>query len=261
MHANFLLLSVVDFSIIGSSPSPGMFARQNPGTDSKGKSKGKGKGKGNGKGNGNEKDIILGASAPDPRPADQAAKGKGKHKGKGTGKGKSESREATQSKEDQASRPDPKGPNVAPGNWKDNAYDAIPIVQHARPSDDYVAAYVQGTSDIPTFRVEWITSTGTTKRGVQVSPNRFKDTHLWSTPNENADFWSPCHDGQHSVTLTPGDDDCCRMCPNTDAEELILCSWCNSWAHYRCTYAVGPRRACASHFKVCWLGTSASINH
>ena len=40
------------------------------------------------------------------------------------------------------------------------------------------------------------------------------------------------------------------MCPNTDADELIPCAWCTSWAHYRCTYAVGPGRACASHFKV-----------
>ena len=40
------------------------------------------------------------------------------------------------------------------------------------------------------------------------------------------------------------------MCPNTDAEELTPCAWCNSWAHYRCTYAVGPGRACASHFRV-----------
>ena len=40
------------------------------------------------------------------------------------------------------------------------------------------------------------------------------------------------------------------MCRDTDAEELIPCAWCNSWAHYRCTYAVGPGRACASHFKV-----------
>ena len=64
------------------------------------------------------------------------------------------------------------------------------------------------------------------------------------------EFWEPCKQDQDYFTLTPGDDDCCRMCPNTDAEELVPCAWRNSWAHYRCTYAVGPGRACASHFKV-----------
>ena len=64
------------------------------------------------------------------------------------------------------------------------------------------------------------------------------------------EFWEPCKQGEGYATLTPGEDDCCRMCPNTDADELLPCVWCNSWAHYRCTYAVGPGRACAAHFKV-----------
>ena len=73
---------------------------------------------------------------------------------------------------------------------------------------------------------------------------------MWKTPDQDAEFWEPCKQGYDYLTLTPGDDDCCRMCPDTDAEELIPCAWCNSWAHYRCTCAVGPGRACASHFKV-----------
>ena len=87
-------------------------------------------------------------------------------------------------------------------------------------------------------------------RSTLVSPNRFGDPNLWKTPEENPDFWKPCKLDQGYATLSPGEDDCCRMCPNTDAEELIPCVWCKSWAHYRCTYAVGPGRACASHFKV-----------
>ena len=63
-------------------------------------------------------------------------------------------------------------------------------------------------------------------------------------------FWEPCKQGAGYATLAPGEDDYCRMCPNTDADELLPCVWCNSWAHYRCTYAVGPGRACASHFKI-----------
>ena len=42
--------------------------------------------------------------------------------------------------------------------------------------------------------------------------------------DEDAEFWKPCYDGHQYVTLTPGDDDCCRVCPNTDAEELIPCA-------------------------------------
>ena len=139
---------------------------------------------------------------------------------------------------------------MVPPTWKDKEYDDIPIVQDARPADHYVEAYVQGTSDIPTFRVVWITSMGTLSRSNMVSPNRFGDSKLWKTPDEEPGFWEPCKLDQGYATLSPGEDDCCRMCPNTDAEELIPCAWCNSWAHYRCTYAVGPGRACASHFKV-----------
>ena len=116
--------------------------------------------------------------------------------------------------------------------------------------DNDVAAYVQGTSEIPTFRVVWMTSLDTTPRANQVSPSRFGEPSLWTTPEQDPDFWNPCKDGEGYVTLTPDDQDCCRMCPNADADELIPCTWCNGWAHYRCTYAVGPGRACASHFKV-----------
>ena len=63
-----------------------------------------------------------------------------------------------------------------------------------------------------------MTSLGTTQRTTQASPNRFGDPNLWKTPDQNADFWSPCKDGDNYVTLTPDDDDCCRMCPNTDAD-------------------------------------------
>ena len=80
--------------------------------------------------------------------------------------------------------------------------------------------------------------------------NRLADPKLWKTPDQDPEFWNPCKDGDNYVTLTPDDDDCCRMCPNKDADELIPRAWCNGWAHYRCTYAIGPGRACASHFKV-----------
>ena len=175
-------------------------------------------------------------------------KGKGKTKGNNKGKGKGD-QDDTPSREDQ-SKYDPKGPSEVPPTWRDKEYDDIPIVQKARPEDHYVEAYLQGTSDIPTFRVIWITSMGTTARSKLVSPNRFGDPKLWKTPDEDPEFWEPCRLDQGYATLTPGEDDCCRMCPNTDADELIPCAWCNSWAHYRCTYAVGPGRACASHFKV-----------
>ena len=39
------------------------------------------------------------------------------------------------------------------------------------------------------------------------------DPNLWKTPDQNSEFWSPCKDGDDYVTLTPDDDDCCRMCP------------------------------------------------
>ena len=123
--------------------------------------------------------------------ASPTGKGNSTDEGKSTGKGKSESRDEPHSREDKPSRSDPKGPNRVPESWKNKTYDEIPIVQSARPSDDCVAAYVQGAGDIPTFRVVWITSEGATKREVQVSPNKFKDNNHWSTPMEQPDFWSP----------------------------------------------------------------------
>ena len=175
-----------------------------------------------------------------------SSKGKGKGQRKGKGKG---DQDDTPSREDR-SKHDPIGPSVVPSVWKDKEYDDIPIVQDARPAEHYVEAYLQGTTDIPTFRVVWITSMGTMPRSKVVSPNRFGESKLWKTPDEDPEFWKPCKHDQGYVTLSPGEDDCCRMCPNTDADELIPCAWCNSWAHYRCTYAIGPGRACASHFKV-----------
>ena len=99
------------------------------------------------------------------------SKGKGKGQTKGKGKG---DQDDTPSREDR-SKHDPIGPCVVPLVWKDKEYDDIPIVQDARPAEHYVEAYLQGTSDIPTFRVVWITSMGTTSRSKVVSPNRFGD--------------------------------------------------------------------------------------
>ena len=111
---------------IGASRFPGWEtvarpARFNLTMDSKGKGKGKG------------------GSAP-PKSKGGSAKPKGKGKSKGAGKGKKSDRDETQSREDKASRPDPKGPNMVPETWKTKEYDDIPIVQDACPSDHHVAA-------------------------------------------------------------------------------------------------------------------------
>ena len=85
-----------------------------------------------------------------PPPDKGIGKGKSntpKGKGKGKGKGKKSDRDETQSREDKASKPDPKGPNMVPQTWKDRDYEDIPIIQEARPTDHHVAAYVQGVSD------------------------------------------------------------------------------------------------------------------
>ena len=177
-------------------------------------------------------------------------KGKGKGQGKGQGKGKGKGKRDDTPSRDDKTKFDPKGPNVVPSAWKDKEYDDIPIVQDAKPADHYVEAYLQGATEIPTFRVVWITSMGTMGRPKRISPNRFGEFKLWKTPAEEPEFWEPCKQGAEYATLTPEENDCCRMRPNTDADELLPCVWCNSWAHYRCTYAVGPGRACASHFKV-----------
>ena len=142
---------------IGSNHWPGWGATAVPArfyltTDptKKGKSKGKSKGKGGGSGR-----SGSGFSNDPQSKSIKPPKGKGRSRGRG--KGKSD-RDETQSREDRAARPDPKGPNTVPQCWKDRDYEDIQIVQNARLHDNDVAAYVQGTSEIPTFRVVWMTS-------------------------------------------------------------------------------------------------------
>ena len=148
---------------IGTNRFPGWEAIARPARFDLNKGKGKGGGSG-GKGKSKSRE-------------------KKKGKGKGKGKGKKSDRDETPSREDKSFKPDPKGPNVVPKGWKDRDYEEIPIVQEARPSDHHVAAYVQGVSDIPTFRVAWITSMGIMRRTPKVSPNKFGDARLWKTPD------------------------------------------------------------------------------
>ena len=71
------------------------------------------------------------------------------------------------------------------------------------------------------------------------------------------EFWSVCQptvspqDGSTVyLTLSPGDESRCRLCPSARSNELVPCCWCESWVHWRCSYTVKSGRACASHFHV-----------
>ena len=170
MYCEFKGCTIMVFGKIAKTP---IGTNRFPGWDSIAKPArsymGKGKGKGSGKSLGPEK-----------------GKGKGQGKGQGKGKGKGK-REDTPSRDDKT-KVDPKGPNVVPPAWKDKEYDDIPIVQDAKPADHYVEAYLQGATEIPTFRVVWITSMGTMARPKPISPNRFGEFKLWKTPAEEPDF-------------------------------------------------------------------------
>ena len=52
------------------------------------------------------------------------------------------------------------------------------------------------------------------------------------------------------LTLSPGKETRCRLCPSARSNELVPCCWCESWVHWRCSYTVKSGRACASHFHV-----------
>ena len=229
---------------IGSNKFPGWdsivrSARFGPNAQTKGKGKGRGKDKGRGR-------SRSGSGTPR-----SASKPKGKGRGKGRGKSKKSDRDDTQSREDKNSKLDPQGPNMVPLTWKDKDYEEFRL--YKKPAHLVIMwrlMYRERVRFPPLEKVSWITSKDILPRTVQVSPNKFGEVRLWKTPAQEPEFWEPCKQDHGYRTLTPGDEDCCRMCPDTDADELIPCAWCNSWAHYRCTYAVGPGRACASHFKV-----------
>ena len=130
---------------IGANRFPGWETMARPARFDLTKGKGKGKSttpppdKGRGKGKSNAPPDKGRGKGKSNAPPD-------KGKGKGKDKGKKSDRDETQSREDKASKPDPKGPNMAPETWKDRDYEDIPIVQGACPSDHHVAAYVQGVS-------------------------------------------------------------------------------------------------------------------
>ena len=85
--------------------------------------------------------------------------------------------------------------------------------------------------------------------------NKAGDPRLWDPTD--TDFWSVCHQTEPSqgdsisyLTLSPGENTRCRLCPSARASELVPCCWCESWVHWRCSYTTKSGRACASHFHV-----------
>ena len=92
-------------------------------------------------------------------------------------------------------------------------------------------------------------------RRTRVLENKAGDSRLWDPTDK--EFWAVCQhvippqdDSISYLTLAPGSETRCRLCPSARSYELIPCCWCDSWVHWRCSYTVKTGRACVSHFHV-----------
>ena len=147
------------------------------------------------------------------------------------------------------------GPATLPEAWRDKSAEEL-VMSGSIESNPGRATmvYKQGPNGIPIFRRSWVISDAPIRK-TRVRENKAGDSRFWDPTD--SEFWSMCQpaeppqDGSISyLTLSPGDESRCRLCPSARSNELVPCCWCDSWVHWRCSYTVKSGRACASHFHV-----------
>ena len=186
-------------------------------------------------------------------------RGKGGSKGKGSGrKGKKPVKVIGTPEGEDVERVGRRyfpGPATLPEVWREKKPEELIM---SGPIDENpgraTMAFKQGPNGIPIFKRTWLVSDAPV-RANRVLENKAGDPRLWDPTD--ADFWSVCHqtevgqgDSISYLTLSPGEDTRCRLCPSARASELVPCCWCDSWIHWRCSYSTKSGRACASHFHV-----------
>ena len=186
-------------------------------------------------------------------------KGKGDPKGKGSGKkGKKPAKVIGTPEGEEVERVGKRyfpGPATLPEAWRDKKPEELVM---SGPIDENpgraTMAFKQGPNGIPIFRRTWLISDAPV-RGRRVLENKAGDPRLWDP--KDTEFWSVCQQVPRAedepisyLTLSPGENTRCRLCPSARSNELVPCCWCESWVHWRCSYTVKSGRACASHFHV-----------
>ena len=128
------------------------------------------------------------------------------------------------------------------------------VQMHEKKPENATMAFKHGSHGNPIFGRAWIISDAPDRR-TRVLDNQVGDPRLWDPSDE--EFWSLCRTGEpeeqalnKNRVLIPREDMRCTLCPQARSQELIPCCWCDSWVHWRCSYAVKSGRACASHFDV-----------
>ena len=186
-------------------------------------------------------------------------KGKGDSKGKGSGKkGKKPAKVIGTPEVEDIDRVGKRyfpGPATLPEAWRERKPEELVM---SGPIDENpgraTMAFKQGPNGIPIFKRSWLISDAPV-RARRVLENKAGDPRLWDPTD--TEFWSVCQhvvppqDGSISyLTLSPGEETRCRLCPSARSNELVPCCWCESWVLWRCSYTVKSGRACASHFHV-----------
>ena len=186
-------------------------------------------------------------------------KGKDDPKGKGSGKkGKKPAKVIGTPEGEEVERVGKRyfpGPATLPEAWRDKPAEELVMSGSIEPNPGRATMiYKQGPNGIPIFRRSWAVSDAPIRK-TRVLENKAGDSRLWDPTDK--EFWSVC---QHAVppqdgsinylTLSPGSESRCRLCPSARTNELVPCCWCESWVHWRCSYTVKSGRACASHFHV-----------
>ena len=186
-------------------------------------------------------------------------KGKGDSKGKGSGKKGKKLAKVVGTPEgedvDRVGRRYFPGPATLPEAWRDRKPEELIMSGPIEENPGRAAmAFKQGPNGIPIFKRTWLISDAPV-RARRVLENKAGDPRLWDPTD--TEFWSVCHQAVPSqgdsisyLTLSPGAETRCRLCPSARSNELVPCCWCESWVHWRCSYTVKSGRACASHFHV-----------
>ena len=171
-------------------------------------------------------------------------KGKDDPKGKGSGKkGKKPAKVISTREGEDVERVGKRyfpGPATLPEAWREKPAEKLVTSGSIEPNPGRATMiYKQGPNGIPIFRRSWAVSDAPIRK-TRVLENKAGDCRLWDPTDK--EFWSVCQhavppqDGSTSyLTLSPGNESRCRLCPSARTNELVPCCWCESWVHWRCS--------------------------
>ena len=140
------------------------------------------------------------------------------------------------------------GPSCLPENWRNKDASSM-IMSFDMPAlkEGSMMTFVQANSQLPAFG-RYTLECSDQERPRRVLDNPMGHEQLWAP--QTASVWDVCRrDGEYKFDTAENHGEC-ALCKGAKVTELVPCCWCTNWVHLRCSYAVPPGRACASHFDI-----------